>query len=156
LDAPEHFKAWQQGVTGFPIIDAAMIQLKRTGWMHNRLRMLTASFLCKLLMIDWRLGEAHFMELLLDGDFSSNNGGWQWSASVGCDAAPWFRIFNPTSQSKKFDSKGDFIRKMLPRLSELSDKDIHWPSNEQRKKFNYSQPIIDYASCRKRALNWKK
>jgi deoxyribodipyrimidine photo-lyase len=107
-------------------------------------------------MIDWRLGEAHFMELLLDGDFSSNNGGWQWSASVGCDAAPWFRIFNPTTQSKKFDSKGDFIRKMLPQLSELSDKEIHWPNYEQREKFNYALPIIDYASCRKRALSWKK
>ncbi len=156
LDNAEHFKAWQQGCTGFPIIDAAMIQLKQTGWMHNRLRMLTASFLCKLLLIDWRKGEAHFLQHLIDGDFSSNNGGWQWSSSTGCDASPWFRIFNPTLQSRKFDCDGHFIRKMLPQLSALSDKGIHWPSELQRKTLNYHQPIIDYSASRERALLWRK
>jgi deoxyribodipyrimidine photo-lyase len=156
INNTKHLTAWQQGRTGFPIIDAAMLQLENTGWMHNRLRMLTASFLCKLLLIDWRKGEAHFMEHLIDGDFSSNNGGWQWSASVGCDAAPWFRIFNPTTQSKKFDKNGEFIRKMLPQLNQLNDRDIHCPSAEQRKQLNYPSPIIDYASSRKRALNWNK
>jgi deoxyribodipyrimidine photo-lyase len=156
IDNQEHFLAWQEGRTGFPIIDAAMRQLKRTGWMHNRLRMLTASFLCKLLLIDWRKGEQHFMQLLIDGDFSSNNGGWQWSSSTGCDATPWFRIFNPKLQSEKFDSKGAFIRKMLPELSELSDKDIHCPNSEQRRAADYSEPIIDYSQARKKALNWLK
>ncbi|MFT5706655.1 MAG: deoxyribodipyrimidine photo-lyase [Oceanospirillaceae bacterium] len=156
LDNPEHFKAWQEGRTGFPIIDAAMLQLKRTGWMHNRLRMLTASFLCKLLLIDWRKGEAYFMQHLIDADFSSNNGGWQWSASTGCDASPWFRIFNPKLQSEKFDSKGLFIRKMLPQLNALNDRDIHQPNAEQRKLLNYSEPIIDYAASRARAINWQR
>ena len=156
LDNPEHFKAWQEGRTGFPMINAAMLQLKRTGWMHNRLRMLVASFLCKLLLIDWRKGEAYFMQHLIDGDFSSNNGGWQWSASTGCDAAPWFRIFNPTLQSEKFDSKGLFIRKMLPQLSALNNKDIHNPSAEQRKACNYSAPIIDYTLSRARAISWQR
>jgi deoxyribodipyrimidine photo-lyase len=156
LDKPEHFKAWQEGHTGFPIIDAAMLQLKRTGWMHNRLRMLVASFLCKLLLIDWRKGEAYFMQQLIDGDFSSNNGGWQWSSSTGCDASPWFRIFNPTLQSEKFDSKGIFIRKMLPQLSALNDKDVHNPNAEQRKTCNYSEPIIDYKVSRARAISWQR
>jgi len=133
-----------------------MRQLQRTGWMHNRLRMLSASFLCKLLLIDWRKGEQLFMQLLIDGDFSSNNGGWQWSASIGCDATPWFRIFNPTTQSTKFDAKGTFIRKMLPELASLSDKDIHCPTTEQRQSLGYPQPIIDYKEARARALNWLK
>ena len=156
LDNQQHFSAWQQGCTGFPIVDAAMRQLQRTGWMHNRMRMLTASFLCKLLLIDWRKGEQHFMQLLIDADFSSNNGGWQWSASIGCDATPWFRIFNPLLQSKKFDSQGVFIRKMLPELSTLNDKDIHCPSSEQRALLGYSEPIIDYKESREQALNWLK
>jgi deoxyribodipyrimidine photo-lyase len=156
IDNPQHFSAWQQGQTGFPLVDAAMRQLQRTGWMHNRLRMLSASFLCKLLLIDWRQGEQHFMQLLIDADFSSNNGGWQWSASIGCDATPWFRIFNPTTQSTKFDAKGTFIRKMLPELASLSDKDIHCPTAEQRQNLGYPQPIIDYKEARARALNWLK
>ena len=156
LDNPAHFLAWQEGRTGFPIIDAAMRQLKQTGWMHNRLRMLSASFLCKLLLIDWRKGEQHFMQLLIDGDFSSNNGGWQWSASIGCDATPWFRIFNPRLQSEKFDAKGDFIRLMLPELNPLSARDIHCPSLEQRRALGYNEAIIDYVQARKKALNWLK
>lgn len=156
VDNPVQFEAWCQGETGYPLIDAAMRQLHQTGWMHNRLRMLSASFLCKLLLIDWRKGERFFNQQLLDADFSSNNGGWQWSASVGCDAAPWFRIFNPILQSRKFDAQGDFIRKMLPQLSSLSNKDIHWPSDKQRASLGYCAPIINYAASRQRALNWLK
>jgi deoxyribodipyrimidine photo-lyase len=103
---PDLFKQWQTGQTGFPIVDAGMRQLLEEGWMHNRVRMVVASFLSKLCLIDWRMGEAHFMAHLLDGDLASNNGGWQWSSATGCDAAPYFRIFNPTTQSKKFDPDG--------------------------------------------------
>lgn len=146
-------KSWQSGNTGFPIIDAAMQQLLQTGWMHNRLRMLTASFLCKLLLIDWREGERFFMQHLIDGDFASNNGGWQWSASTGCDAAPWFRIFNPTVQSAKFDPDGDFIRKFIPQLACLDNKQIHNPPAESRQRLGYCEPMIDYKSARERALS---
>ena len=105
-----YFKAWKEGRTGFPIVDAGMRQLRQTGWMHNRVRMIVASFLTKDLLIDWKWGEQYFMEQLLDGDLAPNNGGWQWSASIGCDAQPWFRIFNPITQSKRFDPDGNFIR----------------------------------------------
>lgn len=149
---PEALKAWQGGHTGFPIIDAAMKQLLQTGWMHNRLRMLTASFLCKLLLIDWREGERFFMQHLIDGDFASNNGGWQWSASTGCDASPWFRIFNPVSQSRKFDPDGDFIRKFLPELACLDNRQIHEPSDDARKNLGYCDPIINYKAAREQAL----
>lgn len=148
----EILEAWQTGQTGFPIIDAAIQQLLKTGWMHNRLRMITASFLCKLLLIDWREGERFFMQHLIDGDFASNNGGWQWSASTGCDAAPWFRIFNPMTQSSKFDPQGDFIRKCLPQLRALDSKQIHNPTAEQRAELGYPAPIIDYQWARNRAL----
>ena len=106
-----------------------MRQLNTTGWMHNRLRMLSASFLTKHLLIDWRWGETYFMEHLLDGDFASNNGGWQWAASTGCDAQPYFRIVNPILQSQKFDPKGKFIRKYVKELSDCDDKKIHFPVN---------------------------
>lgn len=149
---PELVSAWQQGQTGYPIIDAAMRQLLRTGWMHNRLRMLTASFFTKLMLEHWREGEAYFMQQLLDGDFASNNGGWQWSASTGCDASPWFRVFNPTRQSEKFDPQGAFIRKMVPELAEVDAKAIHNPPLELRKRLNYPAPIIDYAKARERVL----
>ncbi|RRJ82745.1 cryptochrome/photolyase family protein [Aestuariirhabdus litorea] len=144
--------AWQQGQTGFPLVDAGMRQLKQTGWMHNRLRMLTASFLCKLLLVDWRVGERFFMEQLLDGDFPSNNGGWQWSASTGCDASPWFRIFNPTRQSERFDPEGHFIRKLVPELASLDGRQIHNPPAPVRQQLGYPAPIIDYRQSRERAL----
>lgn len=155
LESPEWVLAWQNGATGFPLVDAAMVQLQRTGWMHNRLRMLTGSFFAKLMLNDWRVGERFFMQHLIDGDFSSNNGGWQWCSSVGCDAAPWFRIFNPTRQSQKFDPEGQFIKKMLPELSSLSAKDIHCPSAAQRRQLGYPEAIFDYSAARKRALEWR-
>jgi len=147
------FKAWREGNTGFPIIDAAMRQLNQTNWMHNRLRMLAASFLTKLLFIDWREGEKYFMQTLIDGEFSANNGGWQWSASTGCDSAPYFRVFNPTLQSKKFDDKGDFIKKFIPELASLDSLSIHNPSQQQRLDCNYPLPIVDYKSARERAIS---
>ncbi len=121
------FTAWCEGRTGYPLVDAAMAQLNQTGYMHNRLRMVTASFLVKDLGIDWRRGERYFAEKLLDYDLASNVGGWQWAASTGCDAQPYFRIFNPVSQSRKFDPQGRFIRRYLPALAELPDRDIHAP-----------------------------
>lgn len=146
------FSAWCEGRTGFPIVDAAMKQLVQTGWMHNRLRMVSAAFLSKLLLIDWRRGEAFFMQHLLDGDYASNNGGWQWAASTGADAAPYFRIFSPERQSQRFDTEGLFIKKFLPELTHLNKKSIHTPSHDQREQCQYTQPIIDYAYARKRAL----
>lgn len=139
------FQAWQEGRTGYPIVDAAMRCLNHTGWMHNRLRMITASFLCKHLLLPWRWGEDYFMSKLIDGDFASNNGGWQWSASVGTDAAPYFRIFNPSIQSKKYDEKGRFIRRWLPELAGVPDKFLHEPS--QWPGFDgtgYPRPIVDH------------
>jgi deoxyribodipyrimidine photo-lyase len=121
------FEAWCAGRTGYPLIDAAMIELKRSGQMHNRLRMVTASFLVKDLGIDWRWGERHFAQQLNDYDLASNNGGWQWAASTGCDAQPWFRIFNPVTQSEKFDADGQFIRAVLPQLARLDARQIHAP-----------------------------
>ena len=126
-DADALFKSWCLGRTGYPLVDAAMAQINQTGYMHNRLRMVVASFLTKDLGLDWRLGERYFAEKLNDFDLSSNNGGWQWAASSGCDAQPYFRIFNPTSQSEKFDAEGKFIRKYLPELAKLSSKSIHAP-----------------------------
>ncbi len=143
-------KAWQQGKTGFPIIDAAMRQLLDCGWMHNRLRMITAMFLSKHLLIDWRLGERWFMQHLIDGDIASNNGGWQWCASTGTDAVPYFRLFNPISQSRKYDQTGEFIRHYLPELSHLDAKEIHFPI--QNRPQEYPKPIIDLAMGRKRVF----
>lgn len=152
-DAPEDLKAWQEGRTGFPIIDAAMQQLLHTGWMHNRLRMLVAMFLSKNLLIDWRLGERHFMRHLIDGDLAANNGGWQWSASTGTDSVPYFRIFNPQSQSERFDPEGNFIRHWLPQLNSLDSKKIHAPLMLADNLANtYHEPIVDLASSRRRAL----
>lgn len=146
-------QAWQEGKTGFPIVDAAMRQLNQTGWMHNRLRMVAASFFSKLLFADWRQGEQYFMNKLIDGEFAANNGGWQWSASTGCDAAPYFRVFNPTRQSERFDPNGDFIRRFVPELSGLDNKSIHDPSPAQRKKLGYPMPVIDYKPARKAAID---
>ncbi len=146
------FTAWTQGLTGIPIVDAAMRQLNTTGWMHNRLRMITAMFLTKHLLIDWRKGETYFMEQLIDGDLAANNGGWQWSASTGTDAAPYFRIFNPITQSQKFDPTGDFIRKYVPELRTLNEKEIHDPSSSQRHNLGYPEMIVDLKQGRERAL----
>ena len=140
----EEFAAWQRGETGYPIVDAGMRQLLTTGWMHNRLRMITASFLCKHLHIDWRWGEAHFLAHLIDADFASNNGGWQWAASTGTDAVPYFRIFNPTTQSKRFDADGRFIKRYVTELSDHKGNALHLPPNVKY----YPNPIVDHAESR--------
>lgn len=145
------FAAWCEGRTGYPIVDAAMRQLNQTGWMHNRLRMIVASFLVKDLQIDWRWGERYFMQKLIDGDFAANNGGWQWAASTGTDAAPYFRIFNPVTQSEKFDPKGIFLRKYLPELEKLTGKALHWP-HPLPMSVRYCKPIVDHAKARERTL----
>ena len=146
------FQAWKNGRTGFPIIDAAMRQMNQEGWMHNRLRMVVAMFFTKNMLHDWRLGEKYFMENLIDGDFSSNNGGWQWSASTGPDAAPYFRIFNPITQSKNFDINGEFIKKYIPELRDLDASVIHEPPSNIRDHLNYPQPILDLKVSRLRAI----
>jgi deoxyribodipyrimidine photo-lyase len=150
---PDYFKAWTEGKTGYPIVDAAMRQLNQTGFMHNRLRMIAASFLVKDLLVDWRWGEAYFAEKLIDFDLSANNGGWQWAASTGCDAQPWFRIFNPITQSLRFDPKGKFIKKYIPELNTFDDDEIHAPwFSQNTQKIDYPKPIIDHASQRIKAL----
>lgn len=145
------FKAWCDGKTGFPIIDAGMRQLNLTGYMHNRVRMICASFLVKDLLIDWKYGEKYFANKLLDYELSSNNGNWQWCSSVGCDAVPYFRIFNPLLQSKKFDPKGVYIRKYVSELTDLNDKDIHCPSDIQAKSLKYPLKIIEHTTQAKLA-----
>jgi len=152
-DAPDDFAAWAQARTGIALVDAAMQQLLQTGWMHNRLRMVVAMFLTKNLLIDWRLGEAFFMRHLIDGELAANNGGWQWSASTGADSAPYFRVFNPISQSQKFDPQGTFIRHWLPALKSLDDKSIHDPTTAQRQALGYPLPIVDLKSSRVRAID---
>ncbi|ARP90751.1 deoxyribodipyrimidine photolyase [Bordetella genomosp. 9] len=151
-DAGDDFQAWCDGRTGFPIIDAAMRQLRATGWMHNRLRMMTAMFLSKNLLLDWRKGEAWFMAHLIDGDLALNNGGWQWSASTGTDAAPYFRVFNPETQSRKFDPRGRFLRHWLPELAGLDDDAIHAPAPAQREARGYPERIVDLRESRLRAI----
>ncbi|MEE2763821.1 MAG: deoxyribodipyrimidine photo-lyase [Pseudomonadota bacterium] len=148
----EQFEAWKEGRTGIPIVDAAMRQLNETGWMHNRLRMVTAMFLTKNLFIDWRLGEAYFMSKLVDGYLASNNGGWQWSASTGTDAAPYFRVFNPVTQSERFDPKGEFVRHWVPELAKLDNKRIHDPSKGGVIPGGYPRPIVDLKESRKEAI----
>jgi deoxyribodipyrimidine photo-lyase len=149
---PEDFELWTQGRTGYPVVDAAMRQLLKTGWMHNRARMIVASFLVKDLLIDWRWGERWFMQNLLDADLASNNGGWQWTAGTGTDAAPYFRIFNPILQSKKFDPDGNYIRKWVPELVDLSNSTIHAPWEKGIKTADYPEPIIDHRFARERTL----
>lgn len=150
---PEHLHAWQQGHTGFPLIDAAMRQLAATGWMHNRLRMVVAMFFSKNLLLDWRLGERWFMQHLIDGDLAANNGGWQWCASTGTDAAPYFRVFNPVTQSQRFDPTGKFIRHWLPELAHLNDKQIHLPQTATDLFSNcYPAALVDLKSTRARAI----
>ncbi|MCE8033945.1 deoxyribodipyrimidine photo-lyase [Billgrantia tianxiuensis] len=152
-DDERGFNAWCEGRTGFPIVDAAMRQLIHTGWMHNRLRMIAAMFLSKHLLIDWRRGEAFFLRHLVDGEFCANNGGWQWAASTGTDAAPYFRIFNPTTQSHRFDADGHFIAEYVPELAELSPRDRHAPGEALRAKAGYPSPIVDHKAARQRALD---
>lgn len=158
LHDPDHIESWKHGRTGFPIIDAAMRQLLATGWMHNRLRMIVAMFFTKNLLADWRIGEAWFMQHLIDGDLAANNGGWQWSASTGTDAVPYFRIFNPTTQSEKFDPQGDFIRTWIPELRDMSNKEIHepWRHPLAAAQTGYPQPIVDLKSTRERAIAFFK
>ena len=153
-DAPDEFATWCEGRTGFPIVDAGMRQLAATGWMHNRLRMITAMFLTKNLLIDWRCGERFFMQHLVDGDFASNNGGWQWSASTGTDAAPYFRIFNPISQSRKVDPDGVFIREYVPELADVDAPTIHEPYAKltDAQSLDYPPPMCDLKQTRTRAL----
>lgn len=159
--AEEYFQAWCEGRTGYPLVDAAMAQINQTGYMHNRLRMVVASFLIKDLGIDWRWGERYFAEKLNDFDLSANNGGWQWAASSGCDAQPYFRIFNPITQSEKFDADGKFIRRYLPQLARLSDKQIHapWKVSPMMLQMagvtlgeNYPEPIIHHDAAREHTL----
>lgn len=150
---PEHLTAWQTGQTGIPIVDAGMRQLLQTGWMHNRVRMITAMFLCKNLLIDWRIGEQWFMQHLIDGDLAANNGGWQWCASTGTDAVPYFRIFNPISQSQKFDPNGDYIRTWVKELALLDNKSIHDPYSANKSlRLNYPKPIVDLKETRLKAI----
>jgi len=149
----EELEAWKTGNTGFPLIDAAMRQLLNEGWMHNRLRMVVAMFFSKNLLHDWRLGEQYFMQNLIDGDFASNNGGWQWSASTGTDAAPYFRIFNPVTQSQNFDPDGLFIKSFVPELEHLSPKEIHLPPFDIFTKADYPKPIVDLKMSRQRAID---
>jgi deoxyribodipyrimidine photo-lyase len=154
-----NFEAWTRGETGYPLVDAAMKQLTKTGWMHNRLRMVVASFLTKHLLVDWRLGEQFFMEHLIDGDVSANNGGWQWAASTGCDAQPYFRVFNPILQSQRFDPNGDFIRKYLPELKDIPNKYIHFPHEymlQQGMSQIYWPPLVDHKTARLRAIAFFK
>jgi deoxyribodipyrimidine photo-lyase len=159
------FDAWCEGRTGYPLVDAAMRQLNQTGYMHNRLRMVTASFLVKDLLIDWRWGERYFAERLIDFDLAANNGGWQWAASTGCDAQPWFRIFNPVTQSEKFDAQGKFIRKYVPELAACHEKEIHapWlmpPLRQQSLGLvigkDYPAPVVEHSVQREKALSLYK
>ena len=156
-----HFNLWCKGMTGYPLIDAAMRHFNNTGWMHNRLRMIVASFLTKDLLVDWRKGESWFARKLLDFDLAANNGGWQWSASTGCDAQPYFRIFNPITQSKNFDPDGSFIRQHIPEISGFSDRRIHWPHDagieEQTESKcllgkEYPHPVVAHDIQRKIAI----
>lgn len=144
--------AWQEGKTGIPIIDAAMQQLLKTGWMHNRLRMLTANYYCHILGGDWHHGEAFFMRHLIDGDYAANNGGWQWCAASGCDASPWPRIFNPYQQSKKFDPDAKFIKKMLPELSSIEAKAFYKEQDFSQAVESYPEPLVSYKTGRQSAL----
>jgi deoxyribodipyrimidine photo-lyase len=156
-----HLRAWQRGKTGFPIVDAGMRELWHTGWMHNRVRMIAASFLVKDLMIDWRQGAAWFWDTLVDADLANNTLNWQWVSGCGADAAPYFRIFNPVAQGEKFDSRGDYVRQWVPELAALPVRWIHKPWQAPQRVLasagivlgkNYPRPLVDHAAARSRAL----
>jgi deoxyribodipyrimidine photo-lyase len=158
---PAVFAAWCEGRTGYPLVDAAMAQINQTGYMHNRLRMVTASFLTKDLGIDWRWGERYFARALNDYDLAANNGGWQWAASTGCDSQPYFRIFNPVTQSERFDPEGRFIKRYLPQLERFTPAEVHAPwrvaAERQREAgcvigTDYPAPIVEHAAARERTL----
>jgi deoxyribodipyrimidine photo-lyase len=151
-DDPRGFEAWCRGLTGYPIVDAGMRQLRATGWMHNRVRMITASFLTKDLLIDWRAGERFFFERLVDGDRASNNGGWQWAASTGTDAQPYFRIFNPVSQGRRWDPEGRYVRRWVPELRGAPAASLHAPWTAPTPPADYPPPVVDHAERRERAL----
>jgi deoxyribodipyrimidine photo-lyase len=160
-DRQDHFDAWKQGRTGYPIVDAGMRQLWQTGWMHNRVRMIVASFLIKHLLIDWRKGEEWFWDTLVDADPANNAAGWQWVAGTGADAAPYFRIFNPILQGEKFDPKGNYVRMFVPELAALPDKYLNQPWIAPQGVLDdagivlgetYPHPIVDHQSARRRAL----
>ena len=159
-DNEEVFEAWCQGRTGFPVIDAAMMQMNTTGYMHNRARMFTSNFLIKILRIDWRKGERYFATKLLDYDTLINNGNWQWSSSTGADSQPYFRIFNPVAQSTKFDKNADYIKRYLPNLKKVAPSHLHdWEKghkNYNMSKLDYVKPIVDYKKGREGALNMYK
>ena len=155
------FIAWKNGLTGYPLVDAGMRELQETGWMHNRVRMVVASFLCKDLLINWQWGEEWFLQNLIDGDLAANNGGWQWSAGTGTDAVPYFRVFNPITQSKRFDSAGNYIRRWLPELSSIPAQYIHTPWKMPldvqqdlgcRIGVQYPTPLVEHATARQRSL----
>ena len=154
-DAPgEDLDAWREGRTGFPVVDAGMRQLRGEGWMHNRVRMIVASFLVKDLHLEWQHGARHFLHWLVDGDLASNNHGWQWAAGSGTDAAPYFRVFNPTTQGKRFDPQGDYVRRWVPELRDLPDgADPHDPTEEQREQVGYPLPLVDHKAERQEALD---
>jgi len=149
---PRGFEAWCEGRTGYPIVDAGMRQLGATGWMHNRVRMIVASFLTKDLLIDWREGERFFFDCLVDGDPASNNGGWQWAASTGTDAQPYFRIFNPVAQGRRWDPEGAYVRRWVPELREVADRHVHAPWGADRLPTAYPPPLVDHAERRALAL----
>jgi len=149
---PDDFQAWKDGRTGYPVVDAGMKQLKSSGWMHNRARMITASFLVKHLLIDWRWGEQYFRELLIDGDLAANNGGWQWIAGTSTDASPYFRIFNPILQGQKYDPQGSYIHRWVPELAHLQGKKLHTPWKYELESNDYPKPIVDHRFARERAL----
>ena len=157
LNNKAEFQKWCDGQTGYPIVDAAMHQLNTTGWVHNRLRMIVASFLTKHLLIDWRWGEQYFRQKLIDGDLAANNGGWQWSAGTGCDAQPYFRIFNPMEQSKKFDPDAKFIKDFIPELAHIDAKKLHQANSLTDAGYqisaNYAPAIVEHKPARERALS---
>jgi deoxyribodipyrimidine photo-lyase len=161
VDDPVRFDAWREGRTGYPIVDAAMRQLNSEGWMHNRARMIAASFLTKDIHINWQWGEKYFLETLIDADLASNNGGWQWSAGTGTDASPWFRIFNPVLQGEKFDPEGAYVRRYVPELARVPGGKIHtpWTLTDEEQRMSgcvpgktYPGPIVDHREARRTTL----